>query len=98
MGVTEDQRSEFHDGDEAREVEDLSVRISAIENAGKVEEFCPLVDFCPKSFFESFFGRSNDGSFFDKVQVGKDADDFGKAVGLKDVEEFERFLRYFSVF
>src|SRR6266550_2135389 len=92
VGVSEDQRSEFHDGDEAREVEDLRIRISAIENAGEVKQLRPLVDFGPKSLFESFFSRSYDGSFFDKVQVGKDANDFGKSVGLEDVEEFERFL------
>lgn len=96
MGVAEDERPELHDGDEAGEVEDLGVRVPAVENSGEVEELGSLVDFCPESLFEGFFGRSNEGGFFDEVEVGKDANDFGKAVGLEDVEEFKSFLRWFS--
>ena len=35
VGVSEDEGAALHDGDEAREVEDFSVRISAIEKAGE---------------------------------------------------------------
>jgi hypothetical protein len=60
--VSEDEGSEPHDGGKAREVENCSLRILAIENTGE-EELCSLVDFRPKSFLESFFGCSYDGSF-----------------------------------
>ena len=92
MGVAEDERPELHDGDEAGEVEDLSVRIAAVENSGEVEKLGSLVDFCPESLFESFFGHSDEGGLFDEVEVGEDADDFGEAVRLEDVEEFKSFL------
>lgn len=93
MGVAEDERPEFHDGDEAGEVEDLGVRVSAVEDAREVEKLGPLIDFCPEALFKGLFGCANEGGFFDKVEVGEDADDFGKAMRLEDVEEFKCFLR-----
>ena len=55
MSVSEDERTEFHDGDETGEIHDFCIRITTIENAGEVKEFCALVYLCPETVFEGFF-------------------------------------------
>lgn len=69
MCVTEHQGAEFHDADESGEIENFGVRVSAIENAGKVEEFGALIDLCPETLFEGLFCIAKDGGFFDEVKV-----------------------------
>jgi len=93
MGISENERSEFHDGDETGEIEDFSVGISAINNSRKIEEFCALVYFCPETLFESFLCGFEGCSFFYEVKVGEDTYDFGEAVGLEDIEELECLLQ-----
>ena len=95
MGVSENERAEFHDRDETGQIHDFRIWITTIENAGEVEEFCALVYFCPETVFEGFFGGFECGGFFDEVQVGEDTDDFWESVGLEDVEEFKNFLYYY---
>jgi hypothetical protein len=51
-----------------------------------------LVYFGPEALFECFFGIFEGCGFFDEVEVGEDANDFGEAVRLEDVEEFKTFL------
>ena len=67
MLITEDERTELHNADEAGEVENFSVGVSAVEDAGEVEKFGPLVDFCPEALLEGFLGVLECGSFLDEV-------------------------------
>ena len=92
MRVAEDERTELHDGDEATEVLDLGVGVAAVEHAGEVEELCALVYLCPETLLERLFGVTLRLDLLDEVEVGKDADDFGEAVRLEDVDEFKGFL------
>lgn len=85
MLVPEYQRSEFHDRDEPREIEDFLVGVSAIKYSREVEEFGTLVDFGPEALFEAFFGLALDGEFFNQVQVCEDADNLWETVGLEHV-------------
>ena len=80
MSVSEDERTEFHDRDETGQIHDFCIRITTIENAGEVEEFCALVNFCPETVFEGFFGGFEYGGFFYEVQVGEDTDYFWESV------------------
>lgn len=82
MAISEYERTELHHTDETREVEDFAVGIPTVEDTGKIKEFCALIDFCPKSLFECFLGVLEDGLFLDEVEMGEDADDFWKSVGL----------------
>jgi len=68
------------------------VGITAVKNTGKIEEFCALVNFSPETLFESLFGGTLGGKFFDEVQMGKDSNYFWETMSLEDVEEFEGFL------
>lgn len=92
MRVAEDERAEFHDADESREVKDLSVGVAAVQDTREVEELRALVDFSPETLFERFLGILKYSGLFDEVKVGEDSDDFGETVSLEDVEELERFL------
>ena len=67
MSVSEDERAEFHDRDETGEIHDFCVWITAIENAGEVEEFCALIYFCPETVFEGFFCGLECCGFFYEV-------------------------------
>lgn len=98
MRISENERSEFHDGDETGEIEDFSIGISAIDNSRKIEEFCALIYFCPETLFKSFFCGFEGCSFFNEVKVGEDTYDFGEAVGLEDIEELERLLQRIQLF
>ena len=49
MRVAEDKRAELHDRDEPRQVENLGVWVTTIEDAGKVEELSTLVDLGPEA-------------------------------------------------
>lgn len=51
MRVAEDERAEFHDADESREVKDLSVGVAAVQDTREVEELRALVDFSPETLF-----------------------------------------------
>ena len=51
-----------------------------------------MVYFGPKTFLQGLFGVLEGSGFLDEVEVGEDANDFGKAVRLEDVEELECFL------
>ena len=93
MLIPEDQRPELHDGDEAGEEVDLGVGIPAVDDAGEGEELRALVDLGPESMFQSFLGVFQGGGFLDQVEVGEEAEDFGKAVRLENIEEFKGFLR-----
>lgn len=92
MVVSEYERTELHHANETREVEDFAVGIPAIKDTRKIKEFCSLVDFCPKSLFERFLGVPESGLFLNEVEMGEDADDFWKSMGLQYVEELEGFL------
>ena len=78
--IPEDQRPELHDGDEAGEVEDLGVGVPAVDDPREVEELGALVDLGPEPLLERLFGVLEGGGFFDEVEVGEDADNFGEAV------------------
>ena len=67
MSVSEDERTEFHDGYETGEIHDFCIWITTIENAGEVKEFCALVYFCPETVFECFFCGFESCGFFDEV-------------------------------
>ena len=67
MRVSEDERTEFHDRNETGEIHDFRVWVTAIENAGEVEEFCTLVYFCPETGFKGFFSSFECCSLFYKV-------------------------------
>ena len=67
MGVSEDERTEFHDRYETGEIHDFCVWITTIENTGKVEEFCALVYFRPETVFESLFCGFECCGFFNEV-------------------------------
>lgn len=82
MAISEYERTELHHADETREVEDFAVGIPTVEDTGKIEEFCALVYFCPKSFFQRFLSVLENGLFLNEVEMGEDADDFWKSVGL----------------
>ena len=97
MGVPEDERAKFHDGNEPRKVQDFVIRIPAIEDSGKVEKLCPLIYFGPESFFQSLFGISEGRHLLYQVQVGEHTDDLWETVGLQHIEEFKRFLGGISV-
>lgn len=92
MGVPEDEGTEFHDADKSGEVHDFVIWIPAIEYAGEVKEFGSLVDFSPETFLESFFCVFECCGFFNEVEVSEDANYFGEAMGLEDIEELECFL------
>lgn len=92
MSVAEDKGSELHDGDEAGEIEDFGVRIAAVEHARQVEELGTLVDLRPKTLFQGLLGSAEGCSLLNEVKVGEDADNFGEAMRLQDVEELECFL------
>ena len=92
MRVAEDERAELHHADEAREVHDLGVGVASVEHTGEVEELRALVDFRPEALLEHLLGGAQRRGFLDEVEVGKDADDLGEAMGLEDVEELEGFL------
>lgn len=80
MGVSEDEWTEFHDADKPREVENLGVWITAIDEPTQIKEFCALVDFRPETFLQILLGALECVGLFDEVQVGEDTDDFGEAV------------------
>lgn len=82
MAISEYERAELHHANETREIEDLTVGIPTVEDTGKIEEFCTLVNFRPKSLFECFLGVPERGLFLNEIEMGKDADDFWKSVGL----------------
>ena len=92
MGVAENERAEFHDADESREVKDFSVGVAAVQNTREVEELRALVDFSPETLFERFLGILEYGRLFDEVKVGEDSDDFRETMSLEDIEELKRFL------
>ena len=80
MTIPEDERSELHDTNEAGEIQDFCIRIAAIQDTREVEEFGPLVDFRPKSFFQSFLRCTEGCSLLDQVQVCEDTNDFGETM------------------
>lgn len=92
MRVSEDERSELHNADETREVQDLGIRVSTIEDTGKVEELSTLIYLRPETLFEGLFSVLERSSFFNEVEMSEDSNDFGETVGLEDIEEFKRFL------
>jgi hypothetical protein len=85
MRIAENEGAEFHDGNEASEVEDFGVGVTAIDNTRKVEKFCALVDFCPETLFKGFFGGLEGSGLFYEIEVGENANDFWKTMGLQDV-------------
>jgi len=92
MRVPKNKRTEFHDGDEPRKVQDFVVRVPAVENTREVEKLCPLIYFCPESFLQSLFCVSERRRLLDQVQVGEHTDGLWETVGLQYVEELKRFL------
>ena len=92
MRIPEHQRPELHHADEPAQVQNLRIRVTSGHNARKVEEFGTLVDLRPEALFQGFLCGAERRGFFDEVEVGEDADDFGEAVRLEDVQELERFL------
>lgn len=84
-GVSEDQWSEFHDANESTEVEDLCIRISPIEHAREVEQFCAGVDLFPEPRLEQLFLRSQRCRLLDQIEVGQHTDHFGEPVRLENV-------------
>jgi len=80
--ITENERAELHDTDEAGEVENLGVRIAAVEYAGKIEQFSTLINLRPETLLERFFSRAKGRSLFDEIEVGQDTDDFWKPMRL----------------
>ena len=93
MLIAEDEGAEFHDGDEAGEVEDFSVGITSIKDAREVEELGTLVNLGPEALFQSLLCSTEGSGLPDEVEVCEDADDFGETVGLQNIEELKCFLR-----
>ena len=93
MSISEDQRAEFHDADEATEVEGFGIGVATVEDTREVEQFCTLINLRPEPLFESLFGCTKNGGFLDEVQMSEDADDFGEAMGLQDVQKLKGLLR-----
>ena len=56
MGVSENEGTEFHDGDETRQQVDLRVGVTAVHDSRQGEQLCSLVDFGPESMFETLLG------------------------------------------
>ena len=55
MRVLPDQGPEFHDRQEAGQIQDLSTMVLAIDEATQVEYFGPITHLCPESLLESLF-------------------------------------------
>jgi hypothetical protein len=90
--VAEHERAELEDAEEAREVQDLPVRVPPVEDAGEVEELRTRVDLRPEPLLERFLRVLERRGLADEVEVGEHAEDLGEAVGLEDVQELECFL------
>ena len=80
MGIPPYERSKLHHGDEPGKIHNLRIGVSTIEDTRKIEEFSSGIDFGPESFFESFFCGRESGCFFDKIEVGQNAYNFGETV------------------
>ncbi len=94
MGVAEDEGSELHDTDKAREVKNFGVGISSIKNTREIEELCALVYFCPETLLEDFLRVLECRSFLDQVKVSEHGDNFWEAVRLQNIRELEGLLYY----
>ena len=87
MGVAKDKWTELHDANEAREVLNLCVRISTVDDTGKVEQFGTIVDFSPETMFQTLLGGLERLCLFNEVEMSQYANDLGKTMRLQDVEE-----------
>lgn len=85
MAISEDKRSELHHADEARKIQDLSVWIASVEDAGEVKELCTLIYLCPKTLLDGFLCDLQSRLLLDQIQMRKNTDDFREAVSLQDV-------------
>lgn len=70
MGITENERTEFHDGNETGEVEDFGIGVTTVDDSRKIEEFCALIDFRPETLLEGFFSGLEGSGLFNEVKVG----------------------------
>jgi hypothetical protein len=82
VGVSKNEWTELHDGDEPREVQYLIVRVSAVEYTREIKKFRALVDFCPEPFLQRTFRFPKGRCFLYQVEVGEHTDDLGETVGL----------------
>jgi hypothetical protein len=56
--IPEDERTEFHNRDEARKVENFGIRVPTVNDARQIEELSALVDLGPKPLFKGLLGRT----------------------------------------
>ena len=94
MRIAKYQGAEFHDGDESRQVHDFLVGVSTVDDTRKVEQLGALVYLCPEPFLEPFLCISLHADFVNQVKMCQDPNDFGKSMGLKDIQELKGFLRF----
>ena len=78
--------------DEPAQIRNFSVRITTIENTRKIEKLCALINLGPETFFQHFLSVSLRAGLLDEIKVREHANDFGKPMGLKDVQKLECFL------
>jgi hypothetical protein len=64
MRVPEYKRAEFYDRDEARKVDDFSIRVAAVNDAREVEELSTLIYLGPKALFQGLFSCTQCRGFF----------------------------------
>lgn len=91
MVVSECEGAELGDVDEATEVEDLAVGVSAVEDSREVKHLGAVVHFGPEAVLESLLLSLEGGCFFNEVEVGEDGDDFRQAVRVQRRQRFESF-------
>jgi hypothetical protein len=98
MGLSPSQGTEFHDRDEARQVQDFRLGILAIRQAGQVEELGTLVNLGPKPLLQpllglsQLFGTTIVGLEFWRIQMSQDTHDAGESVNLEHIKKFKCFL------
>ena len=90
VGRAPRERDELHDGDEARKVVDLDLRVSAVRDAGEVEQLRAVVDLRPEAVLEPLLGLLLLLGGRDEVEVREDAHHPREPVCLQDVQELER--------
>jgi hypothetical protein len=87
--VSPDERSRvLHDGEEARQVVNLTIWVSAIHDTGKVKQMSALVELCPQSSLKVLFGILQCGRLAEQIQVSQDTKDVaGHTSSGQDVEK-----------
>src|SRR5687768_13825790 len=76
MRVAPDERSRtLHDGEEAREVVNFSIGVSAVHDTREVEKVGALVQLSPQPPLQSLFGVLEGLRLPEKIEMCKDTED-----------------------